>query len=110
MYYDLSTGIIGFWTPADLALNQETKDISFLIEKKSEEVLATFARWLHTTDPLYFNYTGSDGFDWIERSVTRYWLCLLDYILMCVFSLTYVLVFLTISFLPFSVDLFIFVF
>lgn len=64
MYYDTLTQSIDFWTPADLTLSHDIRNIASLIEKKPEEVLAIFAKWLHTTDPLYFNYIGSDGFDW----------------------------------------------
>lgn len=64
MYYDLSTGTIDFWTPANLTLSYEIKDIALLLDKKPEEVFAIFARWLKNTTPLYFNYVGCEVFDW----------------------------------------------
>lgn len=64
MYYDTLNQSIEFWKPSDLILNHEIKNIASLIDKKPEEVLAIFTEWLHNTNPLYFNYTGSDGFDW----------------------------------------------
>ena len=64
MYYDLSTGIIGFWTPENLTLNCEIKNIALLLEKTPQEVLAIFSNWLHGTSPLYFNYVGTEVFDW----------------------------------------------
>ena len=50
IYYGRLTQSIGL-APTDLTLNQEIKDISSLIEKKPEEVLAIFAKWLNTPDP-----------------------------------------------------------
>jgi hypothetical protein len=42
-YYEPTTGLIGFWAPADLVLNHEIQHISNLLEKKPEEVLAIFS-------------------------------------------------------------------
>lgn len=68
-YYETTTGLIGFWTPADLILNYEIQRISSLLEKKPEEVLAIFSTWLSptsSTNTLYFNFIETEGFDWIN--------------------------------------------
>lgn len=66
-YYDVSTGAIGFWTPADLILNYKMEKIATLLEKKPQEVVAIFSNWLKNTGayhPLYFNYINVESFDW----------------------------------------------
>lgn len=68
-YYETTTGLIGFWTPADLVLNYEIQRVSALLEKKPEEVLAIFSTWLSPTDSpdtLYFNFIETESFDWIN--------------------------------------------
>jgi hypothetical protein len=68
-YYETTTGLIGFWTPADLLLNYEIQRISALLEKKPEEVLAIFSTWLSPTsspNTLFFNFIETESFDWIE--------------------------------------------
>lgn len=68
-YYETTTGLIGFWTPADLVLNYEIQRISTLLEKKPEEVLAIFSTWLSPTsspNTLYFNFIETESFDWVN--------------------------------------------
>jgi len=66
-YYQPTTGVIGFWTPADLVLNYEIQRIASLLEKKPEEVLAIFSSWLSPIsppNPLFFNYINTESYDW----------------------------------------------
>ena len=66
-YYQPTTGVIGFWTPADLFLNYEIQRIASLLEKKPEEVLAIFSSWLSPISPpntLFFNYINTESYDW----------------------------------------------
>jgi hypothetical protein len=68
-YYDIETGKIGFWTPADLVLANETKNIADLINRNHHEVLAVFSNWatgLGSGYDLYFNYVSNESFDWIN--------------------------------------------
>jgi hypothetical protein len=66
-YYDISTNTIGFWSPEDLTLNYEVRQIANMLNRGDKEVLPIFTGWILKYShirfkPFYFNYVDHSTF------------------------------------------------